>query len=77
MRILSTIGAALDLALYLATRRGSLFVFRLKEPNAAADRYINGRGTSFGLEDQKPRLKPQSSSLRLFFPVGSSSLPPR
>jgi hypothetical protein len=28
---------------------------RLKEPNATADRYIDGRGMSFGLEDQKPQ----------------------
>src|ERR1700681_1325638 len=59
----------LDLALYLATL-GSLSCNttlvrplsfrRLKEPNATADRYIDGRGMSFGLEDQKaPAQAPQ------------------
>jgi hypothetical protein len=38
----------------------SLSLLRPKEPNATADRYINGRGMSFGLEDQKPQLKPPS-----------------
>jgi hypothetical protein len=38
----------------------SLSLRRLKEPNATADRYIDGRGMSFGLEDQKPQLKPPS-----------------
>jgi hypothetical protein len=51
---------------------------RLKEPSAMADRYIDGRGMSFGLEDQKPQLKPPSSPLGLFFSfrlAGSSLLP--
>jgi hypothetical protein len=30
------------------------------ELNATADRYIIGRGMSFGLEDQRPQLKPPS-----------------
>jgi hypothetical protein len=38
----------------------SLSLRRLKEPNATADRYIDGHGMSFGLEDQKPQLKPPS-----------------
>jgi len=38
----------------------SLSLRRLKEPNAAADRYIDGHGMSFGLEDQKPQPKPPS-----------------
>jgi hypothetical protein len=38
----------------------SLSLRRLKEPNATADRYMGGRGMSFGLEDQKPQLKPPS-----------------
>src|ERR1700688_2946766 len=65
----------LDLALYLANTW--LFILqhdvvrplsfrRLKEPNATADRYIDGRGMSFGLEDQKPQPKPPSSPLGLF-----------
>jgi hypothetical protein len=33
----------------------SLSFRRLKEPNAMADRYIDGHGMSFGLEDQKPQ----------------------
>ena len=45
----------------------SLSLRRLKEPNATADRYIDGRGMSFCLEDQKPQLKPPSSPLGLFF----------
>ena len=48
----------------------SLSLRRLKEPNATADRYIDGRGMSFGLEDQKPQLKPPSSPLGLFFLSG-------
>src|SRR5580704_4256150 len=48
----------------------SLSLRRLKEPNATADRYIDGRGMSFGLEDQKPQLKPPSSPLGLFFLAG-------
>jgi hypothetical protein len=78
MRILSTIGAAFNSTLYLATRhlatrRGwPISSRRPKEPNATADRYINGRGMSFCLEDQKPQLKPPSSPLGLFFLVGSS-----
>jgi hypothetical protein len=32
---------------------------RLKEPNSTADRYVNGRGMSFGLQDQKPSPGPQ------------------
>jgi hypothetical protein len=45
----------------LATLCGSLVILRrLKEPNATVDRYIDGRGMSFGLEDQKPQLKPPS-----------------
>jgi hypothetical protein len=44
-----------------------LSLVRLMEPNATADRYIDGRGMSFGLEDQKPQLMPPSSSLGLFF----------
>jgi hypothetical protein len=67
----------LDLALYLAILGSLscntwLFISqhhvvrplsfrRLKEPNATADRYIDGRGMSFGLEDQKPQPKPPSS----------------
>jgi hypothetical protein len=66
-------GVVLDLALYLATRRGwPTSSRRLKEPNATADRCIDGRGMSFGLEDQKPQLKPPSTPLGLFFLVGSS-----
>jgi len=38
----------------------SLSLRRLKEPNARADCYIDGRGMSFGLEDQKPQPKPPS-----------------
>jgi hypothetical protein len=48
----------------------SLSLRRLKEPNATADRYIDGRGMSFGLEDQKPQPKPPSSLLGLFFLAG-------
>jgi hypothetical protein len=40
------------------------------ELNATADRYIDGRGMSFGLEDQKPQLKPPSPLLGLFFLSG-------
>jgi hypothetical protein len=50
----------------------SLSLRRLKEPNATADRCIDGRGMSFGLEDQKPQLKPPSSPLGLFFPTAPS-----
>ena len=42
------------------------------EPNSTADRYVNGHGMSFGLEDQKPQPKPPSSLLGLFFPAGLS-----
>jgi hypothetical protein len=55
----------------------SLSVRRLKEPNAPADRYIDGRGMSFGLEDQKPQLKPPSPLLGLFFLAAPSLLPSR
>jgi hypothetical protein len=48
----------------------SLSLRRLKEPNARADCYIDGRGMSFGLEDQKPQPKPPSSLLGLFFLAG-------
>src|ERR1700676_5066067 len=81
----------LDLALYLATLGSLscntwLFILqhdvvrplsfrRLKEPNATADRYIDGRGMSFGLEDQKPQPKPPSSPLGLFSLAGSRLLP--
>jgi len=52
------------------------------EPNSTADRYISGHGMSFGLEDQKPQLKPPSSPLGLFFPAASAAVairlkPPR
>jgi hypothetical protein len=50
----------------------ALLSWRLKEPNSTADRYIDGRGMSFGLEDQKPQLKPPSSPLGLFIPAASS-----
>jgi hypothetical protein len=43
------------------------------EPNSTADRYVNGHGMSFGLEDQKPQPQsPPSSLLGLFFPAGSN-----
>ena len=65
MRILSTIGVLLDFGslslntmILLRYAGRSLSLLRLKEPNAAADRYIHGRGMSFGLEDQKPQPKP-------------------
>ena len=51
---------------------------RLKEPNSTVDRYANGRGMSFDLEDQKPQpkppspQKPPSSPLGLFFPPALS-----
>ena len=48
----------------------SLSLRPLKEPNATAGRYIDGRGMSFGLEDQKPQPKPPSSLLGLFFLAG-------
>jgi hypothetical protein len=44
------------------------------EPNSTADRYIGGHGMSFGLEDQKPQLKPPSSPLGLFFPAASAAV---
>jgi hypothetical protein len=57
-RILSTIGVAFNLTLYLATLCVPAFSFRrLKQPNSTADRYGNGHGMSFGLEDQKPQPK--------------------
>jgi len=49
---------------------------RLKEPNATADRYVNGRGMSFGLEDQKPQLKPPSPRWGFSFSLAGSRLLP-
>jgi hypothetical protein len=73
IRILSTIGAAFNSSRYLAAIVDGSFIFRrLKEPNSTAARYIDGRGMSFGLEDQKPQPKPPSSPLGLFFLAGSS-----
>ncbi len=61
-RILSTIGVAVDLTLYLATKL---------EPNSTVDRYINGRGMNFGLDDQKPQPQAPQPLLGLFFPAAS------
>jgi hypothetical protein len=70
-RILSTIGVAVNLPLYLATKYvGPPFSFRRpKEPNSPVERYSNGRGMSFGLEDQKPQPQAPQPVLGLFFPA--------
>jgi hypothetical protein len=49
---------------------GPAFSFRRpKEPNSTVERYSNGRGMSFGLEDQKPQPQAPQPLLGLFFPA--------
>jgi hypothetical protein len=47
----------------------AFFFRRPKEPNSTVERYSDGRGMSFGLEDQKPQPQAPQPLLGLFFPA--------